>query len=178
MTALGYGLWYRLLVFFQGDIDGFRATQMIQVKAQPAGNGMPFSRAATPDCIIWVAPCGRVVKQSLAALHFLTRTRPKLAPRVQWVLPARCALRSTASQLAEPANITLERALTVKMDGFRQTGLVGNNLILGQFSILVTKRYTEQQFHLGVDSQLRTNRVCVIAQNGLWTAGQSMRLHG
>ena len=86
-------------MFFQGDIDGFRATQMIQVKAQPAGNGMSFSRAATLDCIIWVAPFGRVVKQSLAALHLLTRTGP---------LPARCALRSTASRLAEPVNITLK----------------------------------------------------------------------
>ena len=113
----------RKLVFFQGDIDGFRATQMIQVKAQPAGktqstrcargagSGMPFSRAATPDCIIWVAPFGRAVKQSLAALHLLTRTGPKLAPRaarVLWVLPARCVLRSTASRLAEPVNITLK----------------------------------------------------------------------
>jgi hypothetical protein len=69
------------LVLFQRDIAGFRATQMIQVKAQPAGNGMPFTRAATLDCIIWVAPFGRAVRQSLAALHLLTRTGPKLAPR-------------------------------------------------------------------------------------------------
>jgi len=53
-------------VFFHGDIDGFKATQMIQVKAQPAGNGTSFSRATTLDCVIWVAPFGRVVKQSLA----------------------------------------------------------------------------------------------------------------
>jgi len=87
------------LVLFQGDIAGFRATQMIQVKAQPAENGMPFSRAATLDCIIWVAPFGRAVKQSLAALHLLTRNGP---------LSASCALRSTASRLAEPGNITLK----------------------------------------------------------------------
>ena len=89
----------KTLVLFKGDIDGFRAAQMIQVKAQPAGNGMPFSRAATLDCIIWVAPFGRVVKQSLAALHLLTRTGP---------LPASCALRSTASRLAELVNIPLK----------------------------------------------------------------------
>ena len=114
-------------MFFQGNIDGFRATQMIQVKAQPAGKthctrfargagpGMPFSRAATLDCIIWEAPFGRAVKQSLAALHLLTRTGPKLAPRaerVQWVLSASCALRSTASRLAEPVNITLKEHYT------------------------------------------------------------------
>jgi len=58
-----------VLVLFQDDNDVFRATQMIQGKAQPEGNGMPFSRTATPDWIIWVAPYGRAMKQSLVALR-------------------------------------------------------------------------------------------------------------
>ena len=72
---------------------------MIQDKAQSKENGMPFTRAATPDWIIWLAPCGRDVEQSLAALHLLARIGP---------LPARYALRSTASRLAEPIIVTLK----------------------------------------------------------------------
>jgi hypothetical protein len=36
------------LVLRQGDIHGFRATRMIQDKAQCEGNGQSFSSAATP----------------------------------------------------------------------------------------------------------------------------------
>ena len=61
------------LVLLQGDIDGFRATQMIQDKAQSAGNGRPFSRTATPYWIIWVAPFGRAGKRSSAVLRLLAR---------------------------------------------------------------------------------------------------------
>ena len=56
-------------------IVGFRAIQMFQDKAQSAGNGMSFSRTATPYWSIWVAPFGRAVKQSSAVLHLLVRTR-------------------------------------------------------------------------------------------------------
>jgi len=44
------------LVLHQGDIDGFRATRMMQDKAQCAGNGESFSSAAKPYWIIRVAP--------------------------------------------------------------------------------------------------------------------------
>ena len=74
----------------QGDNDGFRVTQMIQDKAQSAENGMPFSRAATLDWIIWVTPFGRAGKQSLARR-----------------LKRRLLVRSTASRLAETIIITL-----------------------------------------------------------------------
>ena len=79
------------LVVQQGRFDGFRATRMIQDKAQsavarfsclPVGIaqnmnwlGMSFTRAATPYWIIRVAPFGRVVKRSSAVLRPLARTR-------------------------------------------------------------------------------------------------------
>ncbi len=47
---------------------------MIQDKAQSVGNGMSFARTATPCWIIWVAPFGRAVKRSSAALRLLART--------------------------------------------------------------------------------------------------------
>jgi len=72
---------------------------MFQDKAQSAENGMSFSRAATQYWDIWEPPFGRAGKRSSVALHLLARTRP---------LPARRALRSTTSQLAEPVVITLE----------------------------------------------------------------------
>jgi hypothetical protein len=56
------------------NIVGFRATQMSQDKAQFAGNGMSFSRTATPYWSIWVAPFGRVVKRSFAVLRLWART--------------------------------------------------------------------------------------------------------
>ena len=48
----------------QARYDGFRAIQMIQYKAQSAGNDGSFSRAVTPYWIIWVAPFGRVENPS------------------------------------------------------------------------------------------------------------------
>ena len=63
------------LVVQQGSLDGLRATQMIQDKAQTEGNGMSFSRAATRHWIIWVAPFGRAVKRSSAVLRLLARAR-------------------------------------------------------------------------------------------------------
>ena len=42
---------------------------MIQDKAQSAGNGESFSRTATPYWIIRVAPFGRAVKRSSAAMR-------------------------------------------------------------------------------------------------------------
>ena len=86
-------------MLFQSDIGVYRAFQMIQDKAQPEGNGVPFSRAATQDWVIWIAPFGRAVKRSLAALRLLTRTGP---------LPASRALRSTASRHTVHGNITLK----------------------------------------------------------------------
>jgi hypothetical protein len=61
------------LVLRQGNIDGFRALQMIQDQAQSAGNGQPFARAATPYWIICKAPFGRAVKRSSAVLRRLAR---------------------------------------------------------------------------------------------------------
>jgi hypothetical protein len=86
-------------VLLQRDNYGFRGTQMFQDKAQTAEHGMSFSRAATLYWDIWAPPFGRAGKRSSAALHLLARTGP---------LPARHALRSTTSQLAEPAVITLK----------------------------------------------------------------------
>jgi len=72
---------------------------MFQDKAQTAENGMSFSRVATQYWGIWEPPFGRLGKWSSVALRLLARTRP---------LPARCALRSTTSQLAELEVITLK----------------------------------------------------------------------
>ncbi len=48
---------------------------MRQCKAQPAGNGKPFPRTATPQWRIWVAPIGQGDKCSSALLHsFNTQT--------------------------------------------------------------------------------------------------------
>jgi hypothetical protein len=62
-------------VLRQCDNHGFRATRMLQDKAQSAGNGQSFSRAATPYWSVRVAPFGRVVKRSSAVLRLLARTR-------------------------------------------------------------------------------------------------------
>ncbi len=71
---------------------------MIQDKAQFVGNGMSFSRTATPYWIIWVAPFGRAVKRSSAVLRLLARTRHyrRGAPGGE-----------AFHDLAEPINITL-----------------------------------------------------------------------
>lgn len=63
-----------MLVLQQARIDRFRAFQMIQDKAQTAGNGGSFSRAVTPYWIIWKTPFGRAEKPSSALLHLLART--------------------------------------------------------------------------------------------------------
>jgi hypothetical protein len=63
-----------MLVVQQVNIDGFRATRIIQDKAQSEGNGWPLSRAVTPYWMIRVAPFGRVVKRSSAVLRLLART--------------------------------------------------------------------------------------------------------
>ena len=86
-------------MLLQGDNYVFRGTQMFQGKTQTAENGWSFSRAATLYWNIWVPPFGRIGKRSSVVLRPLARTRP---------LPARRALRSTASQLAEFAVITLK----------------------------------------------------------------------
>ncbi len=89
------------LVLRQADIDGFRATQMIQDKAQFAGNGMSFSRTATPYWSIWVAPFGRAVKRSFALLHLWVRTchyrrgAPSSQPLHDSLNPSISACRST-----------------------------------------------------------------------------------
>ncbi|MEN8131660.1 MAG: hypothetical protein ABFS45_16015, partial [Pseudomonadota bacterium] len=56
------------LVVYQHSIDGYRAPQMRQCKARSAGNGMPFSRTATPQWRIWGAPFGRGEKRPSALL--------------------------------------------------------------------------------------------------------------
>jgi hypothetical protein len=98
------------LVLLQDDIVMFRATQIIQDKAQPAGNGSPFTRAATQYCIIWVAPFGRAGKRSPAVLRLLERASHSLrgAPRLKRLL----LVRSNASRFAERDNIILKEYLS------------------------------------------------------------------
>ena len=86
-------------MLIQCDNYGFRGTQMLQHKAQTAENGASFSRTATQYWSTWVPPFGQAGKWPSVVLRLLARTRP---------LPARRALRSTTSQLAEPAVITLK----------------------------------------------------------------------
>ena len=85
------------IVLLPGDINGLRATQMIQDNAQSEKNGESFSRAATPYWIIWVTPFGRAVNRSSTVFRLLARTLP---------FPARRALRPNDSRLAEPINVT------------------------------------------------------------------------
>ena len=56
------------LVVEQLRIDGYRASQIGQSKAQSAGNGMSFSRTATRHWPIWGAPFGPARKQPSALL--------------------------------------------------------------------------------------------------------------
>ena len=79
----------------QPRFDGYRASQVTWNKAQPAENGVSFSRAATPGQVTWGAPFGRGVKRPFALLRLLTRTGP---------LPARRVARLTASRLAVSIN--------------------------------------------------------------------------
>ena len=82
----------------QGIIDGFRATQMIQDKAQSAGNGMVLYK----DCNAVLDHLGCALRASHEAAVPVVVPLGKDAP-----LPARRALRPTASRLAEPINITV-----------------------------------------------------------------------
>jgi len=88
----------------QGDIDGLRARQMIQDKAQPAGNGRVLFKGCNAD----VDHLARSLRASREAVVRGVAPLGKDAP-----LPARHALRllcpvgATASQLAELINITL-----------------------------------------------------------------------
>ena len=59
------------LVLFQDDIALCRAHSSGQGKAQSAGNGMPFPRAATPHWPFEWAPFGRADKRSSALLYSL-----------------------------------------------------------------------------------------------------------
>ena len=63
-----------MIVSFQGNIDMFRAKQMIQDKTQSADNGMPLSRAVTPYWVICLAPFGRAGKRLFAVLRLWSRT--------------------------------------------------------------------------------------------------------
>ena len=62
---------FRTLVLFQDDIALCRAHSSGQGKAQSAGNGMPFPRAATPHWPFEWAPFGRADKRSSALLYSL-----------------------------------------------------------------------------------------------------------
>jgi len=84
-------------VLYQAYIDGFRATQMLQDKAQSAGNGMFLCK----DCNAVLEHLGSSLRACREALVRGVTPLAKDAP-----LPARRALRSTASRLAEPVNIT------------------------------------------------------------------------
>jgi hypothetical protein len=88
---------------------------MFQVKAQLAGNGLSFSKAATQDWDIWVTPFGRAGKRSSVALHLLARTGPLPARRAFGNCSLRCStscipavVRPTTSQLAESVIIMLK----------------------------------------------------------------------
>jgi len=88
----------------QGDIDEFRASQMMQDKAQFAGNG----RVLFKDCNAVLDHLACSLRASREAVvpkgHKIRGVAPlgKDSP-----LPARHALRPTASQLAETININL-----------------------------------------------------------------------
>ncbi len=53
---------------------------------------LPFARTATPDWILWVAPCGRAGKRSFAALRLLARAKaiPGEARLALNRVPTRC----------------------------------------------------------------------------------------
>ena len=88
----------------QGDIDGFRAGQMIQDKAQSAGNGRVLFKGC--NAVLDHLACS--LRASREAVVRGVAPLGKGAP-----LPARRALRlecplgATASRLAEPINIAL-----------------------------------------------------------------------
>jgi len=82
----------------QGRIDGFRATQMIQDKAQSAENG----RILFKDCNAVLDHLGGSLRASREAVVRFVAPLGKGMP-----FPARRASRPTASRLAELINPTL-----------------------------------------------------------------------
>ncbi len=86
------------LVLLQGDIDGFRVTQMSQDKAQSAENGYFLIKG----CYAVLEHLGRSLRASREAV-----VRGVASPGKGVPLAARRALRPTASRLAAPINITL-----------------------------------------------------------------------
>jgi hypothetical protein len=83
----------------QGDIDGFRDTQMIQDKAQSEENGLVLFEA----CNVELNHLGVSLRASREAAARCVMPLGKGMP-----FPARRALRPTASRLVEPINITLQ----------------------------------------------------------------------
>lgn len=83
-----------LLVLHQGNNLGCRASQTDQGKAQPAENGRPFSRAATPHWPVWGAPVGPAGKRPSALLHSLelAMASPSLARLAASRFPTGCIL--------------------------------------------------------------------------------------
>ncbi len=87
------------LVHHQGYIDGFRASQMIQDKAQSAGNG----RVLFKGCNAVLDHPGGSLRASREGVVRCVAPLGKGMP-----FPARRASRSTASRLADPITITLQ----------------------------------------------------------------------
>ena len=88
-----------MIVLLQGDITLFRATQIIQDKAQSAENGQVLFKG----CNAVLDYLGSSLRASREALARGVAPLGKGGP-----FPARCALRSNASRLAEQGNITLK----------------------------------------------------------------------
>ena len=80
------------------NIDGFRASQMIQDKPQPAGNGRVLFKGCN-DVLNHLACSLRASREAVVrGVTSLGKDTP---------LPARRALRPTASRLAESTNINV-----------------------------------------------------------------------
>ena len=86
-------------MLFQGDIDMFRANQMIQDKAQFENNG----QVLVEDCNAGLDHLISSLRASREAVVCGVAPIGKDRP-----LPTRRALQPTASRLAEHANITLK----------------------------------------------------------------------
>ena len=80
-----------------GVIDMFRAKQIIQGKAQPAGNGLVLAKGCNAELDYLISSL-RASREAL--VHYVT-TLGKDQP-----LPASRALRTNASRLAEHINYT------------------------------------------------------------------------
>ncbi len=87
------------LVLFQDDIDGFRVSQMIQDKTLSAENGGSLVKGG--DNLL-----NHLASSLRASREGVVRGVAPLGKDVP--LPARRALRSTPSRLAEPVNIILK----------------------------------------------------------------------